>query len=130
LSALRRYDALLVRYLAVLIEISENTELLHSPYAKLFGVEAESVKRSVAITDKKIVGGAKLCRQLSKLANGNEALVYRDLAIFCEENGEWGLAYRLMKEEKKIRTEGPFITKKLLEYEEKITAWREKGQNG
>jgi hypothetical protein len=46
--------------------------------------------------------------------------IFRELALYCEQNGEINLAYRLMKEADRLRPNGPVIRSKLAEYQEKL----------
>jgi hypothetical protein len=50
----------------------------------------------------------------------SDAVIYRELALYCEQNDELGLAYNLMKEADALRPNGPVITAKLAEYQEKL----------
>jgi hypothetical protein len=49
-----------------------------------------------------------------------DAEIFRELALYCEQNGELGFAYRLMKEAGLLRPDGPVINAKIAEYQEKL----------
>jgi hypothetical protein len=53
-------------------------------------------------------------------AKVSDADVFRELALYCEQNGELGLAYRLMKEAGLLRPDGPVINAKITEYQKKL----------
>ena len=50
----------------------------------------------------------------------SDAEIYRELALYCEQNGEVQFAYRLMKEANKLRPNGPVISAKLSQYQEEL----------
>ncbi|GAA0856848.1 hypothetical protein [Aliiglaciecola litoralis] len=50
----------------------------------------------------------------------SDAEVYRELALLSEQNGELQLAYRFMKKADELRPNGPVITAKLSEYQDKL----------
>jgi hypothetical protein len=50
----------------------------------------------------------------------SDAEIFRELALYCEQNDGLGLAYKLMKEADALRPDGPVITAKLAEYQEKL----------
>jgi hypothetical protein len=53
-------------------------------------------------------------------AKVSDADVFRELALYCEQNSELGLAYRLMKEAGLLRPDGPVINAKITEYQKKL----------
>ncbi|MFT2091636.1 sulfotransferase [Paraglaciecola sp. 2405UD69-4] len=50
----------------------------------------------------------------------SDAEIFRELALYCEQNGEIQFAYRLMKEANSLRPGGPVISAKLAEYQEHL----------
>ncbi|MDO6691919.1 hypothetical protein Q4574_01425 [Aliiglaciecola sp. 3_MG-2023] len=50
----------------------------------------------------------------------SDAEIFRELALYCEQNGEIQFAFRLMKEANNLRPNGPVITAKLAEYQEQL----------
>ncbi len=119
-EAMRRHDALLVKYLAVLIESSGRRDLVNSPYAKAFGVEANRAKQHFDPIHGKVVGFHELKNRLSLPKDKGPAAVFKNLARFCEDNGELEFAYRLVKAAQSIQPNAPWVQKKLAEYKDKL----------
>ena len=70
---------------------------------------------NVPITDSlRIRAALKIDKSVS------DAEIYRELALYCEQNGEVQFAYRLMKEANKLRPNGPVISAKLSQYQEEL----------
>jgi hypothetical protein len=70
---------------------------------------------------KSAVTSIERMRSILKIeAKISDAEIFRELALYCEQNDELGLAYKLMKEADALRPDGPIITAKLAEYQEKL----------
>lgn len=50
----------------------------------------------------------------------SDAEIFREFALFCEQNGDLELAYRMMKQAQILRPHGPVIAAKLAEYQERL----------
>ena len=109
---------MMMKNISVIIQGDGKPGLADSPYAKLIRDEAMVAIQNDCSVQKRVDGVPELCNRLTMLKKKNQmAGVYRELALFCERNGELKIAYRLMKEAKEILSDGPFIKKKLAEYE-------------
>lgn len=94
--------------------VKYKTEYLRGIKRLTTGKRTASLPTSVKVAP--VFNTKRLREHLSIPDSIPEAVIYRELALHCEQNGELELAYRLMSTAKKHSPSGPFINQKVEQY--------------